>query len=161
MLVTSANNALTARAMSIAARENGIDLFFFFNTASAKHDYLKENNSVNFASLDPSSGEWYSIAGKAETTNDPALVGKYYNPSLKAWVGDLGDGIHDGNPQDPRLGLIRLKAETVEFHVSNKSSVTKAVNIVKGAVTGDVAHVGTLYQFTLEEVNLIRSWQRA
>jgi len=36
-------------------------------------------------------GECVSISGKAELTNDRSKVGKYYSPTLKAWLGDLGD----------------------------------------------------------------------
>ena len=46
-------------------------------------------------------GEWVSISGKAELSKDRPKVEKYYSPTLKAWLGDLGDGIHDGSPNDP------------------------------------------------------------
>jgi general stress protein 26 len=46
-------------------------------------------------------GEWVSISGKADLSNDRSLVHKYYSPTLKAWLGDLGDGTHDGGPNDP------------------------------------------------------------
>lgn len=46
-------------------------------------------------------GEWVSISGKAELSKDRTKVAKYYSPTLKAWLGDLGDGIHDGSPNDP------------------------------------------------------------
>jgi hypothetical protein len=46
-------------------------------------------------------GEWVSISGNAELSNDREKVHKYYSPTLKAWLGDLGDGTHDGGPNDP------------------------------------------------------------
>ena len=46
-------------------------------------------------------GEWVSISGNAELTNDRMKVHKFYSPTLRAWLGDLGDGTHDGGPDDP------------------------------------------------------------
>jgi hypothetical protein len=46
-------------------------------------------------------GEWVSISGIAILTTEREKVHKYYSIPLKAWMGDLGDGTHNGGPNDP------------------------------------------------------------
>jgi general stress protein 26 len=86
----------------------GIDLLFHTNTESGKTDDLAADPHINIAFLD-SFGQWASISGTSEIVTDRALVKKHYTAALKAWVGDLGDGKHDGSAQDPRIGIIRVK----------------------------------------------------
>lgn len=38
------------------------------------------------------------------------MVRNQYSPALKAWLGDLGDGKHDGGPEDPRISVIKVVA---------------------------------------------------
>jgi general stress protein 26 len=91
-------------ALMYAAQEgHGFDLLFHTNTESGKTDDLKEHKSVNIGFIN-SSGEWASISGHASIETDREVVRKHYSPALKAWIGDLGDGKHDGGPEDPRIG---------------------------------------------------------
>lgn len=55
-------------------------------------------------------GEWASISGEASIVTDRVAVRKWYNPLLKGWLGDLKDGVHDGGPEDPRIGIMNIKA---------------------------------------------------
>jgi len=34
---------------------------------------------------------------------------------VKAWFGDLGDGIHDGSGNDPRMALIEVKSNYITY----------------------------------------------
>ena len=52
---------------------------------------------INIAFLNNSS-EWASISGEASILTDRESVRKHYSSALKAWIGDLGDGKHDGGP---------------------------------------------------------------
>jgi hypothetical protein len=81
---------------------NGVDLIFHANTESGKTDDLQNDPDINLGFLN-NSGEWASVSGKAEIVTDREMVHKYYSPALKAWIGDLGDGKHDGMFQIPHL----------------------------------------------------------
>merc|ERR1712058_217569 len=62
---------------------------------SGKTNDIDSDSHINISFLN-SSGEWASVSGKASIVTDRDTVKKYYSPALKAWLGDLGDGKHDG-----------------------------------------------------------------
>lgn len=83
---------------------------------------------------------------------DPAVIEKYYSPSLQAWLGDLGDGVHDGGPKDPRIGVIKLEARLATHVVASKGMVGRAVETVKGAVQGNVPAINSIRDISSEEL---------
>lgn len=93
------------------------------------------------------------MSGEATVVTDRDVVRKYYNVSLKAWVGDLGDGVHNGGPEDPRLAIIRVVARTATYALAVGTSLGRAVEIVKGAVTGQAAQVNKLRELTEKELD--------
>lgn len=103
------------------------------------------------------SGEWASVSGEASIVTDRALVKKHYNPSLKAWLGDLGDGVHDGGENDPRIGVIRVKANTATYSIVSKNILGRAVEVAQGAVTGKPASVNKLREVSESEIQQWRS----
>jgi len=86
-----------------------------------------------------------------------ATVSKHYSPALKTWLGDLGDGVHDGGENDPRIGVIRVKAVTVTYAVSKGTAIGRGIEMVKGAMTGEVANVNDLREIDQKEVEQWRS----
>lgn len=103
------------------------------------------------------SGEWASVAGIATVETDRALVKKYYSDFLKTWVGDLGDGVHDGSANDPRIGVIRLKMETATYSLVAKNIISRAVEVVQGAVTGKPAEINKIREISEADVKTWRS----
>ncbi|KAI9786280.1 MAG: hypothetical protein M1816_008089 [Peltula sp. TS41687] len=142
---------LVSRCMALAARENGIDLIFFTNTESGKTDELLHDPKVNIAFLN-SSAEWASISGEASIDTDRETVKKYYSRALKAWISDLGDGVHDGGPNDPRIGAIKVNAITAIYALSKQTAIGRGVEIAKGVVTGEAPDVQKLREITQEEL---------
>lgn len=137
-------------------QENDIDLIFHTNTESGKTDDIENDSHVNVSFLS-SDGSWASISGKANVITDRATVKKYYTPSLKTWVGDLGDGTHDGSENDPRIGVIKVKATTVTYAVAQGTFIGRGVEIVQGALTGKVANVNQLREISEQEIQQWRS----
>lgn len=115
-------------------------------------DLTVHPQETNMSFLDPVSGAWASISGTAKVVSDPATVQKYYSPALKAWLGDMGDGVHDGSPTDPRIGVIKLEAKLATHVVSTKGLFGRAVDTVKGAVKGDVPSINGIRELSLEEL---------
>ncbi|KAJ6001429.1 hypothetical protein N7522_006656 [Penicillium canescens] len=161
MLTThqSEGDYLTSRCMALAGKENGgIDLIFHTNLFSGKTmDLTVHPKETNMSFLDPVSGAWASISGTASVIGDPAIVEKYYSPMLKAWIGDMGDGVHDGGPSDPRIGVIKLEAKLATHVVSQKGILGRAYNTVKGAVQGNVPHINGIRELTGQE---LAEWRR-
>jgi hypothetical protein len=77
---------------------------------------------------------------------------------LKAWLGDLGDGKHDGGPEDPRIGIIKVQAKTATYAISRKSALGRAAGIAQGIVTGNVPAVNKLRHLSEED---ILTWRRS
>ncbi|TKX21527.1 bli-3-like protein 1 [Elsinoe australis] len=134
---------------------NGVDLIFHANSESGKTDDLESDPKINLAFL-ASSGEWASIAGNASIETDREKVRKYYSPGLKAWIGDLGDGKHDGGPEDPRIVVIKVSAQTAQYAIARRTAVGGAVEFAKGVVTGSAPSVNKLRH--LDE-NELQQWR--
>lgn len=134
----------------------GIDLIFHTNTESGKTDDLEEDGNINMAFLD-SAGSWASVSGKASIITDRDMVHKYYSPALKTWLGDLEDGKHDGGPNDPRIGVIKITAKTATYAISTGNALTRGVEMVTGAITGNAAQVNKLRELSESELSEWRS----
>ena len=115
-------------------------------------DLTVHPQETNMSFLDPVSGAWASISGSASVVGDRATVEKYYSPTLKAWIGDMGDGVHDGGPSDPRIGVIKLEAKLATHVVATKGLLGRAVDTVKGAVQGSVPSINGIRELTKEEL---------
>jgi len=157
MTTRSTTGQLVSRCMALAGKESGgIDLIVHTNTETGKTDDLESDPHTNVCFLN-SSGEWASISGTTAVITDRDVVKKYYSTSLKAWVGDLGDGTHDGGPQDPRIALITVSPKQIQYTISSKNMVTMAVELAKGIITGEAAQVNKLRHISAEEVQQWRS----
>ena len=130
---------------------------FHTNTESGKTDDISSDSHINIAFLN-GSGEWASVSGFANIVTDRDVVRKYYSPSLKAWLGDLGDGKHDGGPEDPRIGVIKVEAKTVTYAVSRQAtSAGGMLEMAKGVVTGSAPKVNKLREITEQEISTWRT----
>ncbi|KAK1988420.1 pyridoxamine 5'-phosphate oxidase [Colletotrichum cereale] len=151
------SGALVSRAMALAATENGgVDLLFHTNTESHKTDEIDSDPHINIAFIN-SSGDWASVSGMSSVITDRSLVKKHYTPTLKAWLGDLGDGTHDGSENDPRIGVIRVKTTTITYAISNATFIGKVAQLAEGVVTGNAAQVNKLREVSSQEVEQYRS----
>ncbi|KAM0328250.1 hypothetical protein ACHAQA_005659 [Verticillium albo-atrum] len=150
---------LVSRAMALAATEvGGIDLLFHTNTESHKTDEIKSDPHVNISFIN-SSGDWASVSGVSDVVTDRSLVKKHYSPELKAWLGDLGDGKHDGSENDPRIAIIRVKVNSITYAVSHKTFIGKVAQVAEGIVTGNAAEVNKLREISAQDIERWRASQ--
>ncbi|AEO66582.1 uncharacterized protein THITE_2043296 [Thermothielavioides terrestris NRRL 8126] len=153
----AASGRLVSRCMALAAQETGgVDLLFHTNTESGKTGDLAGDSHTNISFL-THAGEWASVSGTASVITDRSLVKKYYSPHLRAWLGDLGDGVHDGSENDPRLAIIRVSMATAHYAISHKTIIGHVAEIAHGVVTGKPAVVNKLREISEEEVRQWRS----
>lgn len=136
---------------NIYKETDGIDLLFHTNTESGKTNDVSSDSHVNISFIN-ASGEWASIAGKASIITDRTLVKQHYSPALKAWLGDLGDGTHDGSENDPRIGVIRVKMTTATYSLVSKNIFSRAAEVATGVITGKPASTNSLREITEEDV---------
>ncbi|KAI5463211.1 hypothetical protein BGZ63DRAFT_354153 [Mariannaea sp. PMI_226] len=157
MTTRSSSGNLVSRCMAVAATETGgIDLLFHTNTESGKTDDLAADSHVNIAFVN-GSGEWASIAGNATISTNRDLIAEHYSPTLKAWLGDLGDGKHDGSKNDPRLGIIRVRTVSATYMLSAKNLFSRAAEIATSTITGSPPQINRIREITENEVGTWRT----
>ncbi|KAI8821982.1 uncharacterized protein EV422DRAFT_577731 [Fimicolochytrium jonesii] len=150
------DGSLVSRPMATRERiEGGPDIVFVTNNQSHKLDDLSYDNHVNVAY---SKGQnWVSVSGTASLVNDRTKIKELYKPDLKAWFGDLGDGVHTGGPEDPRITLLYITADSVHYQLQDKSTPTVLFEVVKGAVTGALPETGPIRELGTSELNHARN----
>ena len=146
-----ADGQLVSRPMATQERVTGTDLWFVTDILSSKLDDLAYDSHVNLAYYNNKSREWVSVAGTAQVTQDRNLIRELYKPDWKAWFGDEG-GTRDGGPGDPRLALILVEAQSVEYLVVDKPRPIVLFEVVKGMVTGSTPDVGEQRHLTDREL---------
>lgn len=98
-------------------------------------------------------------SGLATIETDRETIKKYYSPTLKTWLGDLGDGTHDGGPNDPRIGVIKVEAKTATYAIVRKNFLARGAEIAQGVVTGKAASVNKLREISESEIQTWRTSQ--
>ena len=98
-------------------------MIFHTNTQSTKTAHLATDPRVNVSFVGAEKGEWASISGEASIVTDRIAVRKWYSPLLKGWLGDLKDGLHDGGPEDPRIGIMNVKAVYASYALCTKEEM--------------------------------------
>lgn len=67
-----------------------------------------------------------------------------------SWFGDLGDGIHRGDENDPRVAVIEVVPDEIRYWYTTKG---RAPDVEIGAVTGKVACPGDLRTISQDEAS--------
>lgn len=95
--------------MAISKR-SGPDFLFLSNTNSQKFKDLEANKEVNLSFEDSSQHDWISVTGEAVTrSNEDPRIKEIWSKGIAVWFGDVGDGVHNGGPEDPRMKLIEVQ----------------------------------------------------
>ncbi|KAF1956600.1 hypothetical protein CC80DRAFT_492130 [Byssothecium circinans] len=99
------------------AKRNGPDILYLANLHSTKFKDLSQNKECQITFQDTKTQDWISISGTATTTsNSDPRIKDLWSRGIRAWFGDLGDGKHDGGPEDPRMSLIEVKAKYATYY---------------------------------------------
>ena len=137
---------LVTRPMATQETQPGIDFWFVTDISSDKVDELEADPNVSLAYFNTKSWEWVSVSGRARIQQNRAMIHDLYKPDWKAWFGDEG-GERDGGPNDPRIALMMVDAQSVIYGKNNKPKPLALFEIAKGMITGstpeiqDVRHV--------------------
>lgn len=142
MLTTRRHDGfLVSRPMANQERIADADLWFVTNVDTHKLDDLEMDPHVNLSYFRDRTREWVSVSGTARISRDRARIRKLYKPTWRAWFGDEG-GNRDGGPDDPRIALILVEADSVEYLAVDKPRPVILFQMLKGMVTGDRPDAG-------------------
>ncbi|KAH9485465.1 Protein bli-3 [Psilocybe cubensis] len=152
----SSDGSFHSRAMSPVHphSETDLTLTFFANSVSHKFEEIEHDSHVNVSFLNPTTTSWASFSGRATVTQDPAEIKKYWSTATSAWFGDLKDGIHKGDSNDPRVALIQVVPDEIRYWYATKGKVGRAIEIGVGAMTGKTSTPGELRTITSNEIKL-------
>jgi general stress protein 26 len=132
---------LVSRPMATQERAPVADLWFVADIESDKMTELENDPNVNLGYFDTGSYEWVSVSGTARISSDRETIRSLYKPDWRAWFGEI-DEVRDGGPDDPRLGLILVDADSVIYMKQEKSKPMVLFEVAKGMITGDAPDVG-------------------
>jgi general stress protein 26 len=137
------DGALVSRPMQTQARRPGTDLWFMTSVDSGKVDELIADPQVNLGYYKDGSREYVSVSGLARVTQDKNMIHQLYKPDWKAWLGDEG-GDRDGGPDDPRIALIEVQAESAYYLKSTAPRLIALFGVAKAILTGNPPKAGDM-----------------
>jgi len=159
MLTTrSSDGQLHSRAMVPVApkSETELTLTFIANNVSNKFEEIENDSHVNVSYMNPSTTGWASFSGKAVIIRDREAIKSHWSSATSAWFGDLKDGIHKGDENDPRVSIIEVIPDEIRYWYPTKGKIGRALEIGVDALTGKTAAPGELRTITKNEVNFKR-----
>ena len=143
LLITNRDSSIVSRAMAVAKRE-GPDFWVLANINSNKINDLKTDKKCNYTFFDSGDKSWISVSGSGEVTQDEKKIRELYTPVVSAWFGDLGDGVHTGSADDPRMSAIKIETSEVNYYKTTKSTVGRMADMAIAVGTGRLAQTGVL-----------------
>ncbi len=153
MLTTRRSDGhLVSRPMQTQRRTSGTDLWFMTNAESEKFEELALDPHVNVSYYRDRTREWVSVSGHAILSRDRDLIDSLYQPDWKAWLGDTGDGRRDGGPNDPRVALILVEADSVTYSKNNKPMPLVLFRVAKAMIPGEPPKVADLRELSRDEL---------
>ena len=132
---------LVSRPMATQKQNPVADLWFVTDVESHKLDELEGDPHVNLAYFDTDSYEWVSVSGTARVSTDRERIRELYQPDWRAWFGKI-DETRDGGPDDPRLALVLVDADSVVYMRREKPKPVVLFEVAKGMVTGSRPEIG-------------------
>lgn len=122
---------LVTRPMACQEAEFDGQFWFFAEADSDKCREIRADSRVNVSF--PESGSWVSISGTASVIQDSAKARELWNDLAEAWF--------QSDPDDPKVVLIRVDAETAEFWDS-PGKAGQVLEMAKAKVSGERPDLG-------------------
>jgi general stress protein 26 len=145
------NGQLVSRPMATQDRIEGCDLWFVTDVDTHKLDELSLDPHVNCAYYNSKTREWVSVSGVAHVSKNRTRIRQLYKEDWKIWFGDEG-GDRDGGPNDPRIALIMVEAESATYMKLNKPRPVILFEALKARVTRSPAQMGDIREVTGAEL---------
>ena len=141
---------LVSRPMATQARADGADLWFATDTTTEKLDELANDAHVNVSYYKDKSREFVSVSGTARVVQDRAKIRELWRPDWKAWFD--GEGEKAGTPEDPRIALIGVEADSAVFLKIDKPRPVVLFEVARAIATGKTPELGEVKHVSGEEL---------
>ena len=70
----------------------------------------------------------------------------------------MGDGVHTGGPEDPRMALIEFKSKYAVYWKSTATKVGFIKEVAQAGMTGKTADTGIQRQLSEEDIKAAREY---
>lgn len=137
------DGSLVSRPMQTQARRSGTNLWFMTSLETGKVEEIEAEPQVNLGYYKDGTREFVSVSGRARIIRDRQTIRELYAPDWKAWLGDEG-GHRNGGPDDPRIALIEVTADSAAYLKSTHSRPVALFQIAKALATGNPPKAGDL-----------------
>jgi general stress protein 26 len=131
---------LVSRPMATQEEAPGADFWFVTLRDADKVTDVAFDPNINLAFYKDRTTEWVSVSGKGVLTDDRARIHRLYRKDWRTWFGH-GDDPRHGTPDDPRMLLIGVRADSAHFMTLGKPQPVVLFEMLKARLTGDPAEV--------------------
>ncbi len=119
-------------------------LWFFTEDPSDKTDEVRRHPQVNVSVADDKG--YLSFSGAASIDRDQARIDHFWNA--------FAEGYFPGGAEDPKVALLRVDVETIEYWDTDQPQVKRAFEIAKTLITKREPDLGDSAMVTLTAVTL-------
>lgn len=152
MTTRSPDGLLVIRPMATQSKTDDVDLWFVTNIEAPKVVDIQADPNVGLAYYNANTREWVSVSGVATVSQDRKKIRELYQPDWKIWFEDEG-GARSGGPEDPRLALILIEAQSAHYFKSDVSRPRALFEYAKAFVTGAAPEVGREERLAQQDLN--------
>lgn len=122
----AADGSLASRPMTLQGVDDDGTLWFFTAADTQLGDDVRRDSAINVAFAAPDDDFYLAASGEAHFVDDRAKVEALWNVMTAAWF---------DSPNDPKLWLLRVEPERVDYWKPGAGKVLQMVAMVKAAVT--------------------------
>jgi len=132
MLASRDGNDIRSRPMSAQVRPADNAIYFLTDVNNHKDDEIKSYPEICLAFADAGDQKYVSLSGRAEISNDRALIEELWSIPAKAWW--------DG-PDDPSIRVLKFTPKDAQYWDS-PGTVASYISMVAAAFTDARPAVG-------------------
>ncbi len=130
MLTTvSPDGTLHSRPMVATEVDRNGDVWFYTDGGTSKVDDIGRSPRVGVTWSRPARQRYASSSGTCTVVHDRVKLAELWSPAFRAW---FPQGM-----EDPRLVLLRVRLEEVDYWDTGAGGVAQAVGVVKALVRGE------------------------
>lgn len=139
MLVTLEGDMPRSRPMHLVQDAYDGTLWFYTRRSAEKVTETDRDHDVCLTFSDQEKGVYVSLSGKAQLSNNPSLIEKYWNPFIAAWFPE--------GKEDPEVALLEIMVESGEHWMAKKSKVFQLYEFAKANMINTTPNIGENEKF--------------
>jgi general stress protein 26 len=133
MFTTRCANGFRARPLEARPDRKGGLIWFVTDLHSGKESEIESGHDVGLVFVDGNANVYLSITARAEVASDPAKAAEIWKSTDNMWW---------RGPDDPNVGVLRVRPLTAELWDGPSSKAVVALESIKAKLTGEKPTLG-------------------